>query len=124
MTDNNKRKLPQECTNIEEVRNEIDNIDTDIIKLLSARFGYVREVVKYKEKTASGIGFNAVTNEYVDMIKAGIVDPAKVTRSALQNAASIASMVLTTETLIADKPEKEAPMPAGAPGMGGMPGMM
>lgn len=55
MTDNNKRKLPQECTSIEEVRNEIDNIDTDIIKLLSARFGYVREVVKYKEKTASGI---------------------------------------------------------------------
>ncbi len=81
-------------------------------------------VVENVKKTASGIGFNAVTNEYVDMIKAGIVDPAKVTRSALQNAASIASMVLTTETLIADKPEKEAPMPAGAPGMGGMPGMM
>ena len=55
---------------------------------------------------------------------AGIVDPAKVTRSALQNAASIAAMVLTTETLVADKPEKEPPMPAGAPGMGGMPGMM
>ena len=68
--------------------------------------------------------FNALTNEYVDMIKAGIVDPAKVTRSALQNAASIASMVLTTETLVADKPEKEAPAPAAAPGMGGMPGMM
>ncbi len=81
-------------------------------------------VVENVKKTASGIGFNAVTNEYVDMIKAGIVDPAKVTRSALQNAASIASMVLTTETLIADKPEKEAPMPAGGPGMGGMPGMM
>ena len=57
------------------------------------------------------------------MLQAGIVDPAKVTRSALQNAASIASMVLTTETLVADKPEKEAPAPA-APGMGGMPGMM
>ncbi|MBQ6722219.1 MAG: chaperonin GroEL, partial [Clostridia bacterium] len=67
----------------------------------------------------------ALTNEYVDMIGAGIVDPAKVTRSALQNAASIAAMVLTTETLVADKPEKEPPMPAGgAPGMGGMPGMM
>jgi chaperonin GroEL len=62
-------------------------------------------------------------NEYVDMIKAGIVDPAKVTRSALQNAASIASMVLTTETLVADKPEKEAPAAPAAPGMG-MPGMM
>lgn len=55
MADNNKRKLPQECTNITEVRTEIDNIDADIIKLLSARFEYVREVVKYKEKTASGI---------------------------------------------------------------------
>lgn len=55
MVDNTKRKLPQECTNIAEVRNEIDNIDSEIINLLSTRFGYVREVVKYKEKTASGI---------------------------------------------------------------------
>lgn len=51
----NKRKLPQDCTNITEVRNEIDNIDCEIIKLLSERFGYVREVVKYKEKTDIGI---------------------------------------------------------------------
>ncbi len=55
MIESNKRKLPQECTNITEVRNEIDSIDSEIIKLLSMRFGYVREVVKYKEKTASGI---------------------------------------------------------------------
>lgn len=55
MIESNKRKLPQECTNITEVRNEIDSIDSEIIKLLSTRFGYVREVVKYKEKTASGI---------------------------------------------------------------------
>ncbi len=81
-------------------------------------------VVENVKKADAGVGFNALTNEYVDMIKAGIVDPAKVTRSALQNAASIASMVLTTETLVADKPEKEAPAPAAAPGMGGMPGMM
>ena len=81
-------------------------------------------VVENVKKAGTGIGFNALKNEYVDMLKAGIVDPAKVTRSALQNAASIASMVLTTETLVADKPEKEAPAPAGAPGMGGMPGMM
>lgn len=80
-------------------------------------------VVENVKKAGTGIGFNALKNEYVDMLKAGIVDPAKVTRSALQNAASIASMVLTTETLVADKPEKEAPAPA-APGMGGMPGMM
>ena len=61
--------------------------------------------------------------EYVDMIKAGIVDPCKVTRSALQNAASIAAMVLTTESLVADKPVKEA-APAMPPMGGGMPGMM
>ena len=80
-------------------------------------------VVENDKKAGTGNGFNALKNEYVDMLQAGIVDPAKVTRSALQNAASIASMVLTTETLVADKPEKEAPAPA-APGMGGMPGMM
>ena len=80
-------------------------------------------VVENVKKAGDGIGFNAVDNTYVDMIQAGIVDPAKVTRSALQNAASIAAMVLTTETLVADKPEKEPPTPA--PGMGGgMPGMM
>ena len=81
-------------------------------------------VVENVKKAGAGVGFNAVDNTYVDMIKAGIVDPAKVTRSALQNAASIAAMVLTTETLVADKPEKEAPAPAAAPGMGGMGGMM
>lgn len=78
----------------------------------------VAEAVK---KSAKGVGFNALTNEYVDMIKAGIVDPAKVVRSALQNAASIAAMILTTETLVADKPEPNPPpSPAGMGGMGGM----
>ena len=72
-----------------------------------------------------GYGFNAYTSEYVDMIPAGIVDPTKVTRSALQNAASVASMVLTTESLVADKKDPQADaamaaMPAGAGGMGGM----
>ena len=66
-----------------------------------------------------GYGFDAAEEEYKDMIEAGIVDPTKVTRSALQNAASVASMVLTTESLVTDNPEeKEAPMPAGNPGMG------
>ena len=65
-------------------------------------------------------GFNAATGEYVDMSSAGIVDPAKVTRSGLQNAASIAGMVLTTECIVADLPEKkDSGAPAGAPGMGG-----
>ena len=69
-----------------------------------------------------GYGFNAYTSEYVDMIPAGIVDPTKVTRSALQNAASVASMVLTTESLVADKKDSQADaaMAAGAGGMGGM----
>jgi chaperonin GroEL len=60
-----------------------------------------------------GTGFDAVKEEYVDMIKAGIIDPAKVTRSALQNAASIAAMILTTESTVTEKPEKkkEPPMP-------------
>ncbi len=80
----------------------------------------VAEAVKKADK---GVGFNALTNEYVDMIKAGIVDPAKVVRSALQNAASIAAMILTTETLVADKPEPPAPAMPGGMG-GGMPGMM
>jgi chaperonin GroEL len=62
---------------------------------------------------------NAATGEYVDMIKAGIIDPAKVTRSALQNAASIAALFLTTEAVIADKPEKN-PAPAMPDGGGGM----
>ncbi|GAC1630406.1 MAG: chaperonin GroEL [Ktedonobacteraceae bacterium] len=73
-----------------------------------------------------GIGFNALTGEYVDMFEAGIVDPVKVTRSALQNASSIAGMVLTTDTLISDAPEEAsgAPaMPAGMGDMGGMGGM-
>jgi chaperonin GroEL len=71
-----------------------------------------------------GYGFNALTGEYVDMLKAGIIDPVKVTRSALQNAVSVATMVLTTDTLIADKPEEAPALPAGGmPGMGGMHGM-
>jgi chaperonin GroEL len=79
--------------------------------------------------SARGYGFNALTGQYVDMFKAGIVDPVKVTRSALQNAASIAGMVLSTDTLITDSPEEASAgggggMPAGMGGMGGMGGMM
>lgn len=82
-------------------------------------------IVDTIKRSRKGYGFNALTEEYVDMIEAGIVDPTKVTRSALQNAASIASMVLTTESIVADKPAKEgAAMPAMPPMGGGMPGMM
>ena len=78
--------------------------------------------VRMKQENEGNIrlGYNVLTDEYVDMIKAGIIDPAKVTRGALENAASIASMILTTDVLITDLPEKEPPMPAG----GGMPGGM
>ena len=79
--------------------------------------GVVAEKVRNLEP---GFGLNAATGEYVDLIKAGIVDPAKVTRSALQNAASIAALFLTTEAVVADKPEKAPAMPAGDGGMGGM----
>jgi chaperonin GroEL len=79
-------------------------------------------VVEAVERETGGNGFNAATGEYTDLIKAGVIDPAKVTRAALQNAASIAAMVLTTECLVADKPEQEPAMPGGG-GMGDMGGM-
>ena len=81
-------------------------------------------VVQHVENEKGSMGLNAATGEYVDLVKAGIIDPAKVTRAALQNAASIAALVLTTECLVADKPEKNAaPMGGGGGGMPGM-GMM
>ncbi|HEY7723400.1 MAG TPA: chaperonin GroEL, partial [Pedococcus sp.] len=79
--------------------------------------GVVAEKVSHLD---AGHGLNAATGEYVDLIAAGIIDPAKVTRSALQNAASIAALFLTTEAVIADKPEKAAPMAPGGDEMGGM----
>ncbi len=79
--------------------------------------------VQQIESATGSMGLNAATGEMADLVKAGIIDPAKVTRAALQNAASIAALVLTTECLVADKPEKKAPpMPGGGMG-GGMPGM-
>ena len=72
-------------------------------------------------ESEEGIGFDAYNEEYVDMVKAGILDPAKVTRSALQNATSVASTFLTTESCVANIKVPEAPMPAGA---GMNPGMM
>jgi chaperonin GroEL len=83
-------------------------------------------VVQRVSGETGAVGLNAATGEYIDLVKAGIIDPAKVTRAALQNAASIAALVLTTECLVADKPEPASAMPAGGGmgGMGGMPGMM
>lgn len=76
-------------------------------------------IVDKVKNSKEGIGFNALTGEYVDMIEAGIIDPTKVTRSALQNAASVAALVLTTESLVTDIPEPEAPVNPAAAGMGG-----
>jgi chaperonin GroEL len=77
-------------------------------------------IVNNVKESKDGEGFNALTEEYVDMVKAGIIDPAKVTRSALQNASSVASTILTTESVVADIKEPEPAMPAGGAGMGGM----
>jgi chaperonin GroEL len=77
-------------------------------------------VVEKVRELAAGMGLDASNGTYVDMIKEGIIDPAKVTRSALQNAASIAGLFLTTEAVIADKPEKAAPAMPGGGDMGGM----
>jgi len=92
------------------------------VKQIAANAGLDGSVVLEKIKTSKkiGYGFDAYKEVYGDMIKAGIVDPTKVNRSALENAASVASMVLTTESLIANKKEPTPPMPAGGPGMGGM----
>ncbi len=92
------------------------------IRQIAANAGLDGSVVlENVKKAAKGTGFDAYKEEYVDMIAAGIIDPAKVTRSALENAASVAAMVLTTESLVADKPEPPAPAPAGGGmDMGGM----
>ena len=93
------------------------------MRQISTNAGLEGSVIIEKVKNSdAGMGYDALHDEYVNMIKAGIVDPTKVTRSALQNAASVASTFLTTEAAVVDIPEKEAPMP-GAPGMGGMDGM-
>ncbi len=95
------------------------------VRQIAANAGYDGGVIVDKILTSGkkAYGFDAYKEEYVDMVEVGIVDPTKVTRSALQNAASIASTVLTTEAVVADKKEEAPAMPAGAPGMGGMGGM-
>ena len=95
------------------------------LKQIAANAGMEPGVVVDKVRgLETGHGLNAATGEYTDLMAAGINDPVKVTRSALQNAASIAGLFLTTEAVVADKPEPEAPAGAGADPMGGMGGMM
>src|SRR5687767_1167885 len=91
------------------------------LKQIAINAGLEGGVVAEKVRgLGAGEGLDAATGEYKDLIKAGIIDPAKVTRSALQNAASIAALFLTTEAVIADKPEKDKAPAGGGPDMGGM----
>lgn len=121
------------ATKIEEIKNSLneeEKIGADIVgRSLDAPLRQIADnagaegsvIVEKVRSTEFNVGYNAATGEFEDLIAAGIIDPAKVVRSALQNAASIAAMVLTTEAIVAEKPEKK---PAGgAPDMGGMGGM-
>ena len=93
------------------------------LRQIAENAGFEGGVIVEKVKAEKGnVGLNASNGEMVDLVKDGVIDPAKVTRSTVENASSIASLVLTTEALIAEEPEPEAPMPPG--GMGGMEGMM
>lgn len=96
------------------------------VRQIATNAGLEGSVIVERLKTEKlGVGFNAATNEWVDMFDAGIVDPTKVTRSALQNAASVSAMFLTTEAVVADIPAPTPAMPdMGGMGMGGMGGMM
>ncbi len=95
------------------------------VRQIVTNAGLEGSIIVHRLKTEEiGIGYNAANGEWVNMVEAGIVDPTKVTRSALQNAASVAAMFLTTEAVVADLPEPQAPMGGGMPDMGGMGGMM
>jgi len=115
-----------------ETDNEDQTIGVNIIRRaleeplrqISANAGLEGSIVVQKVLEGEGdFGFNAQTEEYGSMIEARVIDPTKVRRTALENAASVSGLLLTTESVIADKPEPEAPMPGGAPDMGGMGGM-
>jgi chaperonin GroEL len=104
-------KDPDERVGVQIVRRALE----EPLRTIAANAGLEGSVVVERVKTQKkkGLGFNALTEEYTDLVKAGVVDPVKVTRFALQNAASITSLILTTEVLIAEKPEKEKPAPGG-----------
>ncbi len=110
-----------EATGADIVRRAIE----EPLRQISLNAGTEGSIVVMKVKEGKGNqGYDAANDTYVDMLQAGIIDPKKVTRCALQNASSVAGLLLTTECMITDIPEKKAEAPAGAPGMGGMGGMM
>ena len=107
--------------------NIIKRVAEEPLRRIAINAGVEGAIALQKVKEGKGaFGFNAATEEYEDLMKAGVIDSAKVVRTALQNAASVASMLLTTEAMVADKPEDKSSMPAMPPGggMGGMGGMM
>jgi chaperonin GroEL len=104
-----------EKTGVDILRRALEEPLRQIAKNAGAEGSVVVNAVRH---SPPNVGFNALTGEYVDMFKAGVIDPLKVTRSGLQNAASVATMLLTTETIVTDIPEKEkAPAMAGGGGM-------
>jgi chaperonin GroEL len=119
---------------VEKLKSDNDDIKAGIAIVMKALEAPIRQIVenagvegsivvgKIGENKSATFGFNAQTEQYVDMLEAGIVDPAKVVRTALQDAASVASLLITTEAMIADAPKKDAPAPMGGGG-GGMGGM-
>ncbi len=117
---------PDVNTGIVIVRRALEEPMRQLARNAGKEGAIIIEEVRRRSSNGTKEGYNVMTDEYVDMVAAGIIDPAKVTRSAIENAASIASMILTTEALITDIPEPTPPMPAGDPsmGMGGMGGMM
>jgi chaperonin GroEL len=115
-------ELPDEATGVEIVRRALTAPLKGIVENAGLDGAVVIAEIARRQREANdmAIGYDVMRDEYVDMFKAGIIDPAKVTRSAVENAASIAAMILSTEALITDIPEPEPPMPAGGDGMGGM----
>ena len=114
---------PEQAAGVSIVRRALE----EPLRWIAENAGVEGSIVVDKVKSAKGaFGFNAASEEYEDLIKAGVIDPTKVVRYALQNAASVAALLLTTEATVAEKPEKDAGgggMPGGMPG-GGMPGGM
>jgi chaperonin GroEL len=106
--------------------NIIKRVSEEPLRRIAINAGVEGSIALQKVKEGKGaFGFNAATEEYEDLLKAGIIDATKVVRTALQNAASVASMLLTTEAMVAEKPEDKPAMPGMPPGgMGGMGGMM
>ncbi len=120
--DNIKLKSDDENTGVQIMRKALEVPMRKIAANAGMDGAVIIQEVRRMQKSRKNprIGYNVMTNEYGDMIEGGIPDPAKVTRGAVENAASIAAMILTTEALITDVPEPEKPMPGGAPDMGGM----